>query len=176
MKAIVLFLVLFCLPSLVNGDQVYQWVDDQGITHFTDDPGTVPEDYRNGAQSRQMSGGQPGRSLEEATDEEDDGILVEDDLKEKDEKWWRNRAEKWRTRLQSAYDEYEKVRLHYNAMATEFNGSKDPDKRKQLKAELEKMQMEMKKSMAGIDEVRKMTEEVLPSQAKKAGKPLEWVR
>ena len=30
--------------------------------------------------------------------------------------------------------------------------------------------------MAHFEKARKMTEEVLPSQAQKAGKPLEWVR
>jgi len=56
--------------------------------------------------------------------------------KEKDEEWWRSRTEKWRGRLQSAYDDYERVRLRYNHMATEFNASKDPDKREKLKTEL----------------------------------------
>lgn len=181
MKAIVVFLMILCFPLLVNGDEVYRWVDDQGVIHFTDDPGTVPEDYRSKAEVREMPGRPPARLLDEEDEgilvnEEDEGILVDDDLKAKDEKWWRNRAKKWKIRLQAAYDDYERVRLQYNDMATEFNASKDPDKRNKIKAELDKMQMEMERFMADIEKARKMKEEVLPSQAQKAGKPLEWVR
>jgi len=176
MKGIAVLLMFFCFPPLVIADDVYQWVDDRGVTHFTDNPAAVPENYRSEAESREMLGTEAGPSLTELTDEEAEGILIEDDFKEKDEEWWRNRAEKWRTRLQAGYDEYERVRLRYNATATESNALKDPEKQKELKAELDKMQIEMKRSMADIDKARKMIEEVLPSQAKKAGKPLEWVR
>jgi len=182
-KAIVALLVLLSFPALVIGGQVYQWVDEDGVVHFTDTPEVVPEDYRVEAETWDMPEGQPGRSLDEIADEEDEGsleeeegILIEDDLKEKDEAWWRSRAEKWRERLQAGYDDYERLRLRYNDMATEFNKSKDPDKREKMKAELDQMQMEMEKSKADIDKARKMTEEGLPSQAQKAGKPLEWVR
>jgi hypothetical protein len=173
---IVVFLALLSLPALVTGDEVYRWVDEGGILHFTDDPAAVPEDYRVKAESREMPGRQPGRSLEEVTNEENEGILIEDDLKEKDEAWWRSRAEKWREKLQTSYDDYERARLRYNTVATEFNASNDPDKRKELKAELDEMQAEMERFRDDIEKGRRMTEEVLPSQAEKAGKPPEWVR
>ena len=180
MKAILVFLIVFCSASIVTGVEVYRWVDDEGVTHFTDDPGAVPEGYRSDAERLEMPGETPEAEPEvfsgEILEEEDEGILVEDDLKEKDEEWWRNRAEKWRTRLQEAYDKYEKLRLAYNAMATEFNVSQDPEQRKELKAELDGMQTEMEKHKADIEKARRMQEEVLPSQVEKAGKPLEWVR
>lgn len=176
MKGILIFLMVFCFPLFVNGGEVYRWVDDQGVTHFTDDAGAVPENYRNKTEMRDLSESIPTGFLGEDTGEEYEGILVEDDLKEKDEKWWRDRAEKWQARLQAAYDGYEKVRLRYNAMATEFNASKDPEKRNKLKTQLDQMQIEMKGFMADIKKARKMVEEVLPSEAQKAGKPLEWVR
>jgi len=176
MKALVVLVVILCFPVLVTCGEIYQWVDDRGVTHFTDDPGSVPEDYRSEAQALEMLTGQEVESWVEVTGEEDEGILIEDDLKEKDEAWWRKRAEKWRARLQEGYDEYERVRLKYNALATEFNASKDTEKRKELKAQLDRMRDEMAKSKAKIDTARKMTEEVLPAQAKKAGKPVSWVR
>lgn len=187
MKGIMVFLILFCIPLLAAGGQVYQWVDDQGVTHFTDDPGAVPEDYRGAAEIREIEERAPAETFEESAEEspgeadelifmEEEGILIEDDLKEKDEVWWRSRAEKWREKVQAAYDNYEEVRLRYNEMATEFNALKEPEKREKLKVELDKMQIEMKKLMADLEQAKKMSDEVLPSQAKKAGKPLEWVR
>jgi hypothetical protein len=185
MKGIATLLILLSLPLLVNAAEVYQWVDDQGITHFTDDPAAVPEDYREETEIRQMEESLSMESSEESegfTGSEDfgvlgeEGILVEDDLKEKDEQWWRGLAEKWTKNFEEAYANYETVRLRYNDMATEFNSSKDPEKRKELKAELDRMQIEMKKNMADFEEARKITDEVLPSYAQKAGIPIEWVR
>jgi hypothetical protein len=182
MKKILVLLVVLGLLPLVSQAEVYRWVDERGVTHYTDDPSTVPEDYLNDAERLEMPGGgsvtPPVEVLNEDEEEENEneGILVEDDLKEKDEEWWRGRSEKWKERLQAAYDDYEKVRLKYNSMATEFNASTEPETRDELKAELEKMQAEMESLKADIEKARKMTEEVLPSQAQKAGKPLEWVR
>jgi hypothetical protein len=178
MRAILVFLMVFCLSSLLNAAPVYRWVDDQGVTHFTDDPTTVPEMYREKAEILEMPVKETARPSEKAIvlEEEDEGILVEDDLKEKDEDWWRKRAEKWRDRLQTAYEDYERIRLRYNATATEFNTSKRPEARERLKTELDQMQTEMEKQKAEIERARKINEEVLPSQAKKAGIPLEWVR
>jgi len=34
----------------------FQWVDGQGVTHFTDNPDTIPERYRKRAQKLELSG------------------------------------------------------------------------------------------------------------------------
>ncbi len=187
MKAMAAFLILICFPLSLMGGEVYQWVDNQGITHFTDNPAAVPEDYRGEMEIREIDENfvmeSPGKTeveQYEALDEEgileEEGILVEDDLLEKDEEWWRNLAEKWRNRVQTAYENYEGVRLQYNDIATEFNSSKDTEKRDKLKTELDKLQVEMKEFMADLEQAKKMRDEVLPSMAKRADKPLEWVR
>jgi hypothetical protein len=187
MKPLAAFLILICFPLSVMAGEVYQWVDNQGITHFTDNPATVPEDYRGEMQIREIdenfvteSPGETEVEQYQALDEEgileEEGILVEDDLLEKDEEWWRNLAEKWRNRVQTAYENYEGVRLQYNDMATEFNASQDREKRDKLKTELDRLQVEMKEFMADLEQAKKMRDEVLPSMAKRADKPLEWVR
>ena len=176
MKGIAIFLAFFCLAFVVNAAEVYQWVDDEGVTYFTDDPAAVPEPYRNEAKRLDMPGEEPPETVVDVESVFGEEILVEDDLKEKDEAWWRQQAEKWTARYKEAYDNYEQVRLQYNTMATEFNSSQDPEKRKELKAELDAMQVEMDKFKEDIETARKMKEEVLPSQAQKAGKPVEWVQ
>jgi hypothetical protein len=176
MKTIPILLLILVLPAMVSGDQVYRWVDEKGVVYFTDDLAAIPEDQRNDAENRQMPGSEPRSTVVAPTEDKDEDILIEDDLKEKDEKWWRSRAEKWRLRLQAGYDDYEKVRLQYNTKVAEYNTSKDPDEQKDIKAELEEMQADMKRFKSDIESARKMTEEVLPAQAQKAGKPIEWVR
>jgi hypothetical protein len=176
MKGIAIFLILLCFAPVVKAAEVYQWVDEQGVTYFTDDPAAVPEDYRSEAKRRQMPGEEPPEPVVDMESAFGEGILVQDDLKEKDEAWWREQAEKWKAKLKESYDSYEQARLQYNTKATEFNRSEDPEKRKELKAELDAMQVKIDEFKADIEKARQMTEEVLPTQAEKAGKPLEWVR
>jgi len=47
-------LAIFILPSYA---EMYKWVDDKGTVHFTDDLSTIPEKYREDAETRKPSKG-----------------------------------------------------------------------------------------------------------------------
>ncbi len=180
MRAIIIFLLLLCLPNAVSSGEVYRWVDDQGVSHFTDDFSTVPEGYRSQAEVRETKGESTPPSLsgsKPATEGEDrEDILVEDDFKSKDEPWWRSRAEKWRGRLQAGYDKYEAARLRYNEVVNKFNTLEDKDSRAQFKGQMDQIQKEMQSLLSDIKKCKEMMERVLPEQARKAGKPIGWVQ
>lgn len=44
-----LSLFLCCLAFPVNAADIYRWVDDQGVVHFTDNPHNIPQKYRQNA-------------------------------------------------------------------------------------------------------------------------------
>jgi len=53
-------LILLCVTLLVisipsSYAQMYKWVDDKGTVHFTDDLSTIPEKYREDAETRKPS-------------------------------------------------------------------------------------------------------------------------
>jgi len=48
--------VLLLWPAPAPAD-VFEWTDDQGGTHFSDNPGTIPEKYRKNA--RRIGGEAP---------------------------------------------------------------------------------------------------------------------
>jgi clan AA aspartic protease (TIGR02281 family) len=53
-------LILLCITLLVisissSYAEMYKWVDDKGTVHFTDDPSTIPEKYREDAETRKPS-------------------------------------------------------------------------------------------------------------------------
>jgi hypothetical protein len=175
MKVILVLLLLFSFSSLATGDAVYQWTDEHGVIHFTDDHTTVPKELRPDVEGRYMPTTEAETGSTTETEEEIEGILIEDDFKEKDEAWWRNWAEKWRRSLQASHEAYEKLRLRYNALANEFNASKDSERREEIKADLHQMRREMERFKADHEKAQRMLEVVLPSQARKAGKPIEWV-
>jgi len=48
-RDLVVITVFFCLFSSVSSAAIYQWVDDSGQTHFTDDPKKIPEKFKEKA-------------------------------------------------------------------------------------------------------------------------------
>jgi hypothetical protein len=46
---IVIVLVVLCAPVHA---EIYKWVDEKGTVHFTEDPATIPEKYREKVKSR----------------------------------------------------------------------------------------------------------------------------
>jgi hypothetical protein len=47
---LIIIALLFCLVSPSDAT-IYKWVDDHGETHFTDDPGNIPEKAKEKAQN-----------------------------------------------------------------------------------------------------------------------------
>jgi hypothetical protein len=45
MRAVILQIILGLMFSAVASAAIYQWTDERGVIHFTDDPGAVPKRY-----------------------------------------------------------------------------------------------------------------------------------
>jgi hypothetical protein len=50
---VIVVLAFLATASLVWAE-IYKWVDEKGTVHFTEDPATIPEKYREKAESRTM--------------------------------------------------------------------------------------------------------------------------
>lgn len=50
MKTIAIILIIFL--SSTSWAEIYKWVDEKGTAHFTENPSTIPEEYRDKAKSR----------------------------------------------------------------------------------------------------------------------------
>ena len=55
MRLILLCIALLAILILPSYAEMYKWVDDKGTVHFTDDPSTIPEKYRENAETRKPS-------------------------------------------------------------------------------------------------------------------------
>jgi hypothetical protein len=54
--------LVFCLAlALPSGAEIFKWTDEEGKVHFTEDPATVPEKYRDNLEKRFLPE-EPGRS------------------------------------------------------------------------------------------------------------------
>ena len=55
MRLILLCIALLAILILPGYAEMYKWVDDKGTVHFTDDLSTIPEKYREDAETRKPS-------------------------------------------------------------------------------------------------------------------------
>src|SRR3972149_3727065 len=98
-----IILFIFFLISQASIAQVYRWVDEKGVTHFTDDMTQVPEKYRPKAESIE--------AYQEKEDTKVEGELTpkknEESYKDRlgrGEEYWKGRVEEWRKKLRELQD------------------------------------------------------------------------
>ncbi len=153
---------------------LYEWMDDNGTVHISDDLGDVPEKYRRQVRKRleqpakeetgrqEQVAPQPAQQPEEGADQE----------ARKEE--WQQRIRDWKERLADAEKRYkaledERSRIIMMGGVTTYA----PPAYRTRAAELEE---EMKQVQKEIDEARNMINVVIPEEAHKAGIPPGWLR
>ena len=55
MRLIIFFVILSVFFVPASYGEMYKWVDEKGTVHFTDDPSSIPEKYREGVETRKPS-------------------------------------------------------------------------------------------------------------------------
>ncbi|MEW6682662.1 MAG: DUF4124 domain-containing protein [Nitrospirota bacterium] len=145
----------------------YEWTDDAGVIHLTDDVSKVPSRYRERVQEVTVPDGPPSGEEQASTAPQPPRQLsapTEDvDFEGHDRQWWRQRLQEWRGRKATAEQNLAKARDRYNRLY--FNHSSVADVRR-----------EIERYEAEILEATRMLDEVLPEGARKAGAPPGWLR
>lgn len=158
--------------------ELYQWKDDRGTVHITDDAGKIPVKYRSKAekiesvesaepalpaQERGRSGGAaPQTPIDEG----------EDDLQRI---LWLERLKEWRDRLADAEKRLQDLEQKREEALRRWGGSAASG-RLEGGVEADQIEQEMKKVQQEIDEARNQIEVVIPGEARKAGVPPGWLR
>jgi len=117
---------------LAFGQEVYRWVDEKGILHFTDDVGLVPEKYRDQIQQKVPSketipsqpassrpveppkAMQPGRGTPKASE------AGQKDMLGRGEEWWRATANEWHQKFVTYRTNYENAHNEWKAKQKEL--------------------------------------------------------
>ena len=190
MKKIILLVIvgLIVIPALAFGQEVYQWVDERGTVHFTDDLSLVPEKYRDQVQQKQptkeptapqppppQSIGTPKRMEVEKKVET---TPVQKDILGRGEEWWRGKAKEWNEKLISAQRNYEKAHNEWKTKEQELEASKlKPDSlKRKLKAEIKILEEKAKDWEKQMEEAKNMLENVLPKQAEDDRANPDWLK
>jgi hypothetical protein len=187
-RSLIVIAALLLLASVAFGQEVYRWVDEQGVIHFTDDLGQVPEKYRDQVQRKKPpkeppltqpappqplappQGMEPGKELKSTPRQKD--ILG------RGEDWWRAKVNEWNEKLNFAQRNYEKTYSEWKSKEQELETSKfKPDSlKRKLKAEAKALEEKTKDWEKQVDEAKNMLENVLPKQAQDYQANPEWLK
>jgi len=174
MKAAFLIMAILFFASTGRPNEVWQWVDERGVVHFTDSPDSVPKKYREQIDHRELPG---EREESSGTAGETKGEMEKPrDRYGRGEEYWVKRTNEIKEQLNRAQKEYERVRLEYNDLIAQYNATRSRAKRRQYQKELESLQDELNGRSEDIDRTKEILEKTLPEEAERAGVPVEWVK
>ena len=171
-----LFIVLFILlTSQVSFAQVYKWVDEKGVTHFTDDMTQLPEKYRPKAQGVQTPQENEDIKPEEEIVPKKDVSYHKDRLG-RGEDYWKGLVEEWTRKLREQQGKLEALRARYNELTERHNDSKSIAVRTNLRSERDLLKNEIDQCRKEIEEARSVLEKKIPEEAELYNANPEWVR
>ena len=187
-RASLVVLVGFVLvSSLVSAQEIYRWVDEKGVAHFTDDASLIPEKYRDQIKTEKI----PTESPSPASQAQPQvgptgppsGKAAEPSSGRKDvlgrgEDWWKDQAKMWKEKLQNAQKNYETANAAVQAKQKEVEDAKfKPNSYiRKLDAEKKVLQEKANESAKQVDEAKSMLETGLARQAEEYLADPAWVK
>ncbi len=170
-----IILFIFFLISQASFAQVYRWVDEKGVTHFTDDMTQVPEKNRPKAESIEVP--------QEKEDTKVEGELTpkknEDPYKDRSgrgEAYWKGRVQEWRKKLGEQQDKLDVLTTKYNGLIEKFNESRSTAERANLRRDRDQIKNEIDQCKAQIEEAKGMIEKKIPEEAELYKAKPEWIK
>jgi ribosome-binding protein aMBF1 (putative translation factor) len=177
-KFIQVFLIVIAIllfAAIANAEECYEWVDDKGVTHFSDSVDLVPEQYRSTMKPCGTTSG-PGLSvIKEDKETEPKAAEPQDKLGRTREDWAKRIAEA-RERLRLAEDEYQRLWIEYREAVRKYDeatSTGDKDEYTELKGSL---QAQMTQQSLEINKAREYLDVTLPKEAEQDGAPAEWLK
>ena len=171
------------------GQEVYRWVDEKGIVHFTDDLSLVPEKYRNQVQRKEPlkepaptqptpSQPAPPKPKEPPKSKEAESAPEQRDILGRGEEWWRAKANEWNEKFMTAQKNYEITSKELKSKEQELEAAKLKPKslQRKLQAEIKALEVKAKDWEKQMMEAKNMLEKVLPKQAEDDRANPDWVK
>jgi len=181
MKKIIFVILFLCITELAFGE-VYKWVDEKGVVHFTDDIMQIPEKYRpqikileypeEAIETRIENESPSQKTVEETQPKEEDYR----DSVGRGEEYWKGRVKEWNEKLREAQEKVGELRVRYNELTEKFNSSKSSVERANIRKERDQIQKEIEISKNQIEEAKQMLEKKIPEEAEIFKAKQEWIK
>ena len=178
----IFFILLFLFSAEFSFAEVYKWVDEKGLVHFTDDFIQIPEKYRTKVESLGISEERvetkieseslSNQKVEKARPRED---TYRDQLG-KGEEYWRGRVKEWNKKLKESQEKVNDLRVKYNELTERFNASRSSAERINLRKERDQIKNEMDNYKAHMEEANVMLEKKIPEEAEIFKAKPEWIK
>jgi chromosome segregation ATPase len=160
----IIFILLFLFITKLAFAEVYKWVDERGITHFTDDITQIPEKFR--PRMERLKSLEEGvvtiKENESSPQKEVKGTRPpEEDYRDsvgRGEEYWRGRVEEWSKKLSEAQERVGGLRARYNELTEKYNDSKSSVVRLNIRKERDQVMKEMEENKNQIEEAKQMLE------------------
>jgi hypothetical protein len=175
MKRILFVSLAIFLMTEVSFAEVYRWVDENGMVHFTDDLIQVPEKYRPKAERVGLPGETGESKIEGGATPKKKEEPYRDRLG-RGEEYWKGRVEEWRKKLMESQERLELLRAKYNELTERYNDSKSTAERGALRKEREQVKNEMDQCKIRIDEAKDIIEKKIPEEAELYKAKPEWIK
>ncbi len=152
---------------------LYQWTDDKGVAHITDELGKVPKKFRDKAQTLESQKRdepdqvQPKPAVPSSHADEED---IEADKKAE----WKLRMKNEKKRLADAEKRYRDLDQRRTALLESWGVAAYAPP--EVRIEAERIAEEMKSVKREIDDARNRIEVIIPDEAHKAEVPPGWLR
>ena len=152
---------------------LYEWTDSNGGIHITDQPGSVPQQYRSTV--RQVKAPPEGEAEPSNQRSSSDSGLSDNGQKEADLKQaWHQRMQEAKRHLADLEQQYQSLDQKRNEVLGRWGGIasghlEDREEADRIEQKMEQVQQE-------ISDTRNQVEVAIPDEARKAGIPPGWLR
>jgi hypothetical protein len=156
---------------------VYKWVDEKGVTHFTDDMSQLPEKYRHKSLGfQEVEANEDTKNEEElAPNKKKEDSQYKDRLG-RGENYWKGLIEEWGRKLRELQVKLDTLRAKYNELTERHNDSRSAAVRTNLRNERDLVKKEIDQCKTQIEEAKSMLEKKIPEEADLYKANPEWVR
>src|SRR4030042_3555125 len=185
MNRTILFILvgMIALPFVAGGQETYQWVDEKGTAHFTDNFGQIPEKYQDQVKKKKTpdepTPSSPIKSPRDTPRPAPDAADVEKkDILGRGEDWWRDQAMEWKQKLTKAQKDYAAAQTALKAKEKELEDAKFKPKsfQRKLQDEIKVLEEKANAQKNQVDEAKSMLEKGLPRQAEEYRADPSWLR
>jgi len=171
----ILFLLFFIFLTEFAFAEVYKWVDERGVVHFTDDIIQIPEKYRPQIERLGTSEDRVGAKIEGESPPKKKEETYKDRVA-RGEEYWKGRVEEWNKKLNDAQERANNLTVKYNELTEKFNESKSSAERTYLRRERDQIKSEIEKYKTQIEEAKYMLEKKIPEEAEIFKAKPEWIK
>lgn len=176
MQGILVVIAVLLLAAISNAEECYEWVDDKGVTNFTDSVDLVPEQYRPSMKPCGGTTSGPGVSvIKDDTETGPETAQPQDQLGRTREDW-ANRMAEARERLRQAQDEYERLQIEYQEAVRKYEEATSTGDMDEYTERKESLKAQMEQQALEINAAQEYLDVKLPKEAEQDGVPAEWLQ